>query len=104
MRSVFLFILLLIFNPSDAFTAKQAPKKREPTRPAFTVEVEKHAQQQPQQPLPSPATIAFGFSPALTEVYQSYYEDEEEAVVGYTTAIVSMALAVALGFGVGYAT
>ena len=83
-----------------AFTTK----KRD-GRPAFS--------NPPAAPAPvSSPSKSYAFAPTTTtattnaalESYQEHDDYDDEVVVGYTTAVISCALSLVLGFGLGYGT
>jgi hypothetical protein len=100
MRSWLLILLLALvaFESTLAFVpATNSNNKRETKRPAFSKpESSIHSQT---------SSLAFSASNgALTEASHYSEDDADEEAIGYATALVSCALALTLGFGLGYGT
>jgi len=104
MKFLLFFILLLgTLNNAVAFTTK----KREPTRTAFKALNKKEDSPSSGSNTVTAATAsgnaaALAFAPYVA--YDLSQEEDDEAVIGYGTAIISCALSLALGFGLGYGT
>jgi hypothetical protein len=110
MRGLLLFVvfLLITLGRSTAFTTK----KREPTRRAFkSASVNNNMKEEAAAASPTTAAAAGGNSAAFAFAHRAAvahgmpHDDlDEEVVIGYATALISCALSLALGFGLGYGT
>ena len=103
MKFLLFFILLLAtLDNAAAFTTK----KREPTRTAFKALNKK--EESPASGSTATVATASGNAAALAfapyVAYDLSQEEDDEVVIGYGTAIISCALSLALGFGLGYGT
>lgn len=96
MKNLYIVLLLTLLTSGHAFTQKKHETKR---RPAFSTTPMK-MKEEPSIPSTS-NTAALAVAPTLS------HEDEvmdEDIVIGYGTALISCALSLALGFGLGYGT
>lgn len=114
-RAVFWIILFLGLQGAAAFTAK---KHESVTRPAFAANNNNNNNNA--EPSPAPQHLhqaqgsgnwaTFAFAPAsVPAVYMASQQhqvasEDDEVVIGYSVAIISCAISLALGFGLGYGT
>ena len=86
-----IMVAVLLTAPAAAFTA-QKQEKTSPSAAPF------------KKAPPSPAAPAYAFAPAQASTDNTSVAHEEDVEIGYATAIISCAISLALGFGLGYGT